>query len=74
MQLEENKMLADWTDVKKSSWEEDIETVRKIYTAIVSSDLYASYIDGSMTKDHEEDSTIMHTTASSGAVLTRPSF
>ena len=55
VQLEENKMLADWADVKKSSWEEDIETVRKIYTAIVSSDLYASYIDGSMTKDHEEE-------------------
>ena len=50
-------MLADWADVKKSSWEEDIETVRKIYTAIVSSDLYASYIDGSMTKDHEEELT-----------------
>ena len=57
VQLEENKMLADWADVKKSSWEEDIETVRKIYTAIVSSDLYASYIDGSMTKDHEEELT-----------------
>ena len=55
VQLEENKMLADWADVKKSSWEEDIETVRKIYTAIVSSNLYASYINGSMTKDHVEE-------------------
>lgn len=54
LQLEENKMLLEWIDVKKSSWEEDIEVVRKLYTAIVSSDLYTSYIDGSMTKDHEE--------------------
>ena len=53
-QLEENKMLVEWIDIKKSSWEEDIEVVRKLYTAIVSSDLYTSYIDGSMTKDHEE--------------------
>ena len=53
-QLEENKMLVEWIDIKKSSWEEDIEVVRKLYTAIVSSDLYTSYIDGTMTKDHEE--------------------
>ena len=48
MQLEENKMLNDWIDVKHSTWEEDIETVRKILTAITSSDLYNDYINGQL--------------------------
>ena len=56
VQLEENKALAEWVDVKKSSWDEDIEEVRKLYTAIVSSDLYASYIDGTMVEESEEKS------------------
>ena len=53
-QLEENKMLADWVDVKNSSWDEDIETVRKILDAIVSSDLYKQYIDGSLFADADD--------------------
>ncbi len=44
MQLEENRMLTDWIEVKHSTWDEDIEQVRKIYTAIISSDLYADYM------------------------------
>ncbi len=54
VQVEENKTLAEWVDVKKSSWDEDIEEVRKLYTAIVSSDLYAAYIDGTMVEEGEE--------------------
>ncbi len=51
MQLEENKMLLDWIDVKHSSWDEDIEQVRKLYTAITSSDLYADYMSGAIDEE-----------------------
>ena len=51
VQLEENKMLLDWIDVKNSSWDEDIEMVRKLYTAITSSDLYADYISGAIDEE-----------------------
>ena len=44
LQLEENKMLLEWIDVKHSNWDEDIEMVRKVYTAITSSDFYADYV------------------------------
>ena len=46
VQLEENKMLLDWIDVKHSNWDEDIEMVRSLYNTIVSSDLYADYLSG----------------------------
>ena len=48
LQLEENKMLLDWIDVKHSTWEEDIEEVRKLYTAITQSSLYADYVSGAL--------------------------
>ena len=41
-------MLLEWIDVKHSNWDEDIEMVRKVYTAITSSDLYADYISGAI--------------------------
>ena len=31
VQLEENKMLLDWIDVKHSNWDENIEVVRSLY-------------------------------------------
>ena len=46
VQLEENKMLLEWIDVKHSNWDEDIEVVRGLYNKIVSSDLYADYVSG----------------------------
>jgi len=46
VQLEENKMLLDWIDVKHSNWDEDIEMVRSLYNTIVSCDLYADYLSG----------------------------
>ena len=51
LQLEENKMLLEWIDVKHSNWDEDIEMVRKLYTAITSSDLYADYISGAIDEE-----------------------
>ena len=51
LQLEENKMLLEWIDVKHSNWDEDIEMVRKVYTAITSSDLYADYISGAIDEE-----------------------
>ena len=43
--------LLEWIDVKHSNWDEDIEMVRKLYTAITSSDLYADYISGAIDKE-----------------------
>ena len=54
LQLEENKMLADWIEVKHSTWEEDIEMVRKLLTAITSSDLYNDYINGTLFSEEED--------------------
>ena len=45
VQLEENKQLAEWVDTKHSSWDEDIEVVRKLYTHIASSEVYQEYMD-----------------------------
>ena len=45
VQLEENKQLAEWVDTKHSSWDEDIELVRKIYNNIVASETYQEYME-----------------------------
>ena len=44
VQLEENKQLAEWIDAKNSSWDDDIEFVRKIYTSITTSEVYQDYM------------------------------
>ena len=54
VQLEENKMLLEWIDVKHSNWDEDIEVVRKLYTAITSSSLYADYMSGVFDEEHQD--------------------
>lgn len=51
LQLEENKALLDWVDVKHSDWNENIEVVRKLYNAIVASDLYTNYIIGAFDEE-----------------------
>ena len=43
-----------WIDVKHSNWDEDIEMVRKVYTAITSSDLYADYVSGAIDEELAE--------------------
>ena len=45
VQLEENKMLSEWVDAKNSTWDEDIEFVRKLYTNITSSEVYQEYME-----------------------------
>ncbi len=44
VQLEENKMLGDWIDAKHSSWDDDIEFVRKLYTNITASEAFQEYM------------------------------
>ena len=51
VQLEENKMLLDWIEVKHSDWEENIEVVRKLFNAISSSDLYNDYLSGALDEE-----------------------
>lgn len=50
VQLEENKMLGEWIENKNSSWDDDIEVVRRVYAAVVESDVYQQYMNS------EEDS------------------
>ena len=50
VQLEENKMLGEWLENKNSSWDDDIEVVRRVYAAVVESDVYQQYMNS------EEDS------------------
>lgn len=54
VQLEENKMLNEWIETKKSTWSDDIEIVRKLYAAITSSAEYADYM-AAEADGYEED-------------------
>ncbi len=54
VQLEENKMLGEWIDTKNSSWDDDIEFVRKLYARIVESDIYQEYM-ASEADGYDED-------------------
>lgn len=45
LQLEENKMLAEWIETKHSSWDDNVELVRRLYNNIVESDIYKEYMD-----------------------------
>ena len=37
-------MLAEWVSEKNSSWDDDIEFVRKLYTNISSSEVFLDYM------------------------------
>ena len=37
-------MLGDWIDAKHSSWDDDIEFVRKLYTNITASEAFQEYM------------------------------
>ena len=50
LQLEENRMLNDFLEIQKKSWDNDIEAVQTLYNKIVSSTIYQEYMD------NEEDS------------------
>ena len=50
LQLEENRMLNDFLEIQKKSWDNDIEAVQTLYNQIVSSTIYHEYMDS------EEDS------------------
>lgn len=45
VQLEENKALNDFIDVKKLSWSNDVEFIRKICNQIEQSQLYQEYME-----------------------------
>lgn len=44
VQLEENKQLNDFIESKKLTWDDDIETVRKILALIEQSEIYQEYM------------------------------
>lgn len=44
MQLEENKMLNDFMETQKKTWDNDIEFVRKLYKQITESQIYTDYM------------------------------
>lgn len=54
VQLEENKTLGEWVEEKHSSWDDDIEVVRKLYSCIVESDIYQEYVQDEA-DDYEHD-------------------
>ena len=45
MQLEENKMLNDFIESKKLSWDDEPEFLKKIYTQITESQIYKDYME-----------------------------
>lgn len=56
VQLEENKMLCEFAETQKQSWEEDLEFVRKLCNQIEQSETYINYMqseDDSYEADRE---------------------
>jgi len=56
LQLEENKMLNEFIETQKRSWNDNVEFVRNIYAQITESQIYNDYIsdsDDSYEKDRE---------------------
>ena len=54
MQLEENKMLQEFVETQKQSWEDDVEFIRKLYGQITQSDIYRDYM-GNQDDSYEAD-------------------
>lgn len=54
LQLEENKMLNEFIEDKKLTWDDDIEYIRKLCNQIENSALYKDYM-ASPESDYEED-------------------
>ena len=55
IQLEENKMLGEFVENQKLTWNEDIELVRKLCSLIEESEMYKNYIDNPVESTYEED-------------------
>ena len=56
LQLEENKMLNDFVETQKKTWDNEIEFVRKLYKQITESQIYKDYMadtDDSYAADRE---------------------
>lgn len=56
LQLEENKMLNDFKETKKKTWEDSLDFVRKLYSQIAASQIYKDYMaseDDSYEADRE---------------------
>ena len=45
MQLEENKMLQEFVETQKQTWDDDVEFIRKLYGQITQSDIYREYME-----------------------------
>ena len=45
MQLEENKMLQEFVETQKQTWDDDVEFIRKLYGQITQSDIYRHYME-----------------------------
>lgn len=55
LQLEENKMLSEWKEHQRQTWDDDINVVRDIFNAIEKSEMYADYMSGQEEKTYAED-------------------
>ena len=56
LQLEENRMLCDYVETQKATWDDDVEFVRKLYGQIVQSQVFQDYMssdDDSYDADRE---------------------
>ncbi|MDD7317492.1 MAG: transcription antitermination factor NusB [Prevotella sp.] len=55
IQLEDNKMLQEFVDNKKTTWTDDIETVRKLLSQIEQSAIYREYMDNPEEETYDAD-------------------
>ena len=59
LQLEQNKMLNDFMETQKKSWDEQPEFLKKIYLQITESEIYKDYMD-SADDDYMADREVWH--------------
>ena len=45
MQLEENRMLLEFSEAQKQTWDDDVEFIRKLYSQIEQSEIYKDYME-----------------------------
>lgn len=55
LQLEENIALREWMEKQKTTWDDDVETVRNILNSIEASDIYGTYMTQATEPTYEED-------------------
>ena len=71
LQLEQNKMLNEFMETQKKSWDEHPEFLKKIYIQITESQIYKDYMESA---DDDRGTTILNSSRKSTSRLRKARF